>query len=256
MSYAGIGFLELPGSTPSFLDPPTVNDGGITRVAPSSLPTLKWSVSSTTSWDEAKGASVQKVDGVHDTYLVEVVPSTPGDQWIDSSIASGYAVLFEPKPPTELKETLTFITTKDPAMILSIAGPQGSGMYVDGPGQFLEQAKSGGGAPPPQPSTPGTPPTPPSLPNMGYAPPCKQGDMEVFGLCYPAIGVPRPGEQPPQIEPPAPVTPPQPPQPSQPPASKTAGMGGAPGWLLPVLVGAGALSVFALMRSGERKRRR
>lgn len=252
MGYSGIGTFSLPGTNPSFLDPPTVDDGGITKVAPGSLSALKWSVGSTTSWDETKGATVQKIPDGFETYLIEVVPSSPGDQWIDSSIASGYAVLFEPKVPTELKDTLTFITTKDPAVVRSIAGAQGSGMYVDGPGQVLEQAKSGGVVAPPPPGgeIPGG--TPPSLPNMGYAPPCKQGDMEVFGLCYPILGLPQPTTPPttPGGTPPVPPTPSKPPSPT-----KTAAMGSAPGWLFPVLVGAGALSVFAIMRSGGRKRR-
>lgn len=259
MSYASIGIFnlptegQLPTALPSFLDPPTVEDGPITRVAPGSLASVKWSINSTTTSDTSKGATVQAVGDAYETYVMEIAPAQPGDFWIDTTLADGFAVLFQPKAPTDLQPTLTFIATKDAAVISSMAGPQGQALYVDGPDELLQQAKTA-------PSTPAEPPpgtsTPVPVPstNTGYAPPCKPGDMEVFGLCYPILGLPT-TETPPVPGTTTPIPTPTPVPTTETPPTKTAGLGGAPSWLLPALAVTAIVSV-AVIASGKKGKRR
>lgn len=255
MGYAGIGVFNLPSegalptALPSFLDPPSVQDGPITRVAPSSVATMKWSINSTTTSDPSKGATVQAMADAFETYVMEIAPAQPGDFWIDTTLGDGFAVLFQPKAPTDLQPSLTFIATKDPKVIFAMAGPGGQALYVDGPDSLLEQAKAG---PSPTTTTTTTPPVAPPSTNMGYAPPCKQGDMEVFGLCYPILGLPTPGSTPviPGTETPVPPTPG-----TETPPTKTAGASELPGWLVPALVVTGVVSLAVIAKGKKGPRR-
>jgi len=259
------------GQAPVFIDPPVYNDGGLKRVTAAAKPAAMWSLNATTVLDPSLGFTQRPYSNFKDSFELSV-PSGPGTNWLDAKVKEGYVVMLVPPDPTNLGPNLTFIITKDPVAVKTASAyinPVGA-VILDGPRSVIEAAKgqapsvpgipgSGGTCPPgkvgippfclPVPSGGGgggqqpTPPFVPPLPGGGGQSPAPT----------PTPSPTDPSQTPtPVVPPPAPTPTPAPAPAPQKPA--TAAMGGS-GWVLPVLVGIGAISLISLSAASRKKRR-
>ena len=234
---AYVGSLgQLPKGTVTLLDPPVVEDGGITEVAPASKVSLIWSVDNTTT---TTGGSVQPVLGFPDTFEFFVVPTTQVEQpWLTLTVSHGYAVLLKKPDYSALVKGTTFIATTSVAAIVALASSGGGHILVDGPKPLTEQAKGRGVAPLPgqlecPPGTTGTfPDCVAPLPGQLECPPGTTGTFPDCVVVDPEPKLPAPnGETP----------------------ADTA-KSQVPAWLLPTLVGVAGVSLLALLMGARRQK--
>lgn len=256
-------------ASPVFIDPPVYNDGGLKRVTAAAKPAAMWSLNATTVLDPGLGFSQKPYSNFKDSFELSV-PSGPGTNWIDAKVKDGYVVMLVPPDPQNLGPNLTFIIAKDPVAVKTAAAyinPVGA-VILDGPRSVIEAAKdqapaipgipgTGGNCPP---GTVGIPPVCVPIPGGGgqsptppFVPPLPGGGG----------GAPSPSPAPPPTDPsqtPTPVVPPPgvpaptPPSPQPPQEPQAAGMAKG-GWVLPVLVGIGAISLISLSAASRKKRR-
>lgn len=262
------------GQSPAMWGAATYDDGGLQRVRPDALPAAMWSLNSTTNTDPARGATTTVVPNYLETYEMNVA-SGAGDNWLDAYLGGGYVILFLMSSP--VGPTLPFFVTMDPRFIAENASTQANKMViVTGNEAIIQAAKAllggatvpGGTCPP---GTIGFPPacfptggTTPTIPTTPTSPPIPSGACPPGQIGFPPFCIPTGGVTPP-VQPPAPTTPPGPvpvppgvpaPLPESAPAPKPiakAGLLGGPDWLLPVIVGVGAVSLFALMAAGKKR---
>lgn len=225
-------------ASPVFIDPPVYNDGGLKRVTASAKPATMWSLNATTVLDPSLGFSQKPYGNFKDSFELSV-PSGPGTNWLDAKVADGFVVMLVPPDPQNLGPNLTFIITKDPVAVKSAAAyinPVGA-VILDGPRSVIEAAK-------------GQAPVIPGVPGSGGT--CPPGTVGIPPVCVPIPSGGGSQPTPPFVPPPTPTPAPTPEPAPQKPA--TAAMGGS-GWVLPVLVGIGAISLISLSAASRKKKR-
>lgn len=260
------------GQSPAMWGAATYDDGGLQRVRPDALPAAMWSLNSTTNTDPAKGATTSVVANYLETYEMNVA-SGAGDNWLDAYLGGGYVILFLMSSP--IGTTLPFFVTMDPRFVADNAATKADKMViVTGNEAIISAAKALlGGSPIPSgvcpPGTIGLPPacvpaggTMPTVPTVPSAPTTPSGGCPPGQIGFPPFCIPTGGVTPP-VQPPAPTTPtpvppgvPAPKEPAPAPVPQPiakAGLFGGKDWVLPVLVGVGAVSLFALMAAAKKK---
>jgi hypothetical protein len=257
--------------SPTLLNPPVVEDKGLTLVAPGSKASVLWSVNSTTT---DQGAEKRTLSGYPATQEWKIVGGTAGNGWLTRMVNDGYAVLLQKPDFGGLQPQFTFVLTLDAGAIKSLAKSGGNYIVIDGPDVLIAQAQGIGPGPGPGPGPGGQPASGCPKGTYGWPPFCF-GTPEVGKKCPPGtVGTipnctPKAGTKvcPPGTTGVFPDCTPIPPEKKTCPKGTTGvypyckkagtpqqAKSALPSWLLPVVVGIGAVSVVALVIGSSSKK--
>ncbi len=257
MGYGSVGFgtaaFGSPMGLPGFVSPATVDEGGLTLISPSVKGTTVWSVDNVTTMASESGATKRSLADYPDTEVWTAAPAQPGTKWLSELLDDDTGVVLLKKPDFgNLSPNVQFVVTRSALAVKALARTGGNFIVIGGPGAIIAQAKT-------------TDPPPPGgvpVPKMGVCPAdhpgvwpnCACPDGFIFNPLTSSCAV-VPGTTPGGVPPVTPKTPPPgtpPTTPAVPPETKAAA--GAPAWVLPTVIGVGAVAVLALFRSGREKK--
>ena len=279
MTYGSVMHGAFGQTAPGLLNPPVVEVGGLTLLAPISKDSSIWSVDNVTTMDPGAGATksggaccpVFPAPLFPGTETWTTVTAMPGDSWLSAVLDAGEKVVLLQKPDfQDLVPETVFVVTTDPAAVLGLARTGGAYIVMGGNRDIITAAQGGGGV----------------VPRMGVCPPeapgvypaciCPEGVFNhITGVCEEAVS-------------PVPTCPAHAPGPwpnclcpqggtfdlltqqcaggrqLPPPNGDKNGKGakgeiqkaeaGIPTWLIPVLAVVGGVSLFAIVTSTQRRR--